>query len=1348
MVIAILTIALLTVVVRQLLPGVLDYRSEIEQYLSERLHTEVTIGDINASWEGRFPRLLLQDVVIADHRSHNIGRIELGQLILGLNPVSSLMQWQPVLSKVEIWSLHTQVKLVRWPHPAAAADEPADSSTSSADPLAALWLQPHIFFYDTQIDLTLPSGKQLLLQSDRFNLENSRRQHHFAGELQVTFEQRQAAATLRIESDSYRFNSKTTNFDFYLKLAGIDTPLLDAARELFPVPDALQQLELGAEIWGNWSAGRLTRVFGDLDTGRLQLTTDQQAMPELSVQGLTSRFALLQPERRRFQLQISDFSALINEQPLALPQLVINRQLGRIESLALSEFNVTSIAEFMGKQSVVPEDIRAVLERVAPTGMIRNLSVQWPAADEQQQVAVESEDPSNSPALISSAQAVSSVAGSASDSSVTDSSVIDSSQTDKPQDWTRLTLQGDLEDVAFNAAYGAPAMSGVTGLLQLEYGLAGLQGRIDLESNNLGLHFPEIFDQGWVFSAARGTTHVSLANNTLHLSSEHVTVQKPGINATGRWSLYLPLEHDIQSELTLLIGVKDSDGSLAPELVPDHEIDPEIKQWVVQSIKQGHLNQGGFMLHTGTRSIPSRQPPTVQMFMDITDASVDYQPGWPAVSAANASLLLRDQGLAISVSDGRIFDSKIEHGWVYLPPGSHNLHLIAAINGDSEDIGKTLLGSPVIGGDNKELQQWQLSGNTDTRLNLMIPLNGGEPDVDVSTLFRDLTLASDSRKLSINKLAGEIGYRNESGLYAKSLTGQFFGHPLSASIVTTGKNSAEKITARLKSSISMSQLRQWSGIDMLAVADGVQSYEADLDICIRADCSGLTVRSDLQQTALDLIPPYSKKAGQTLPLLLHTDFEAPQTFNIKAGEKLSAWLQLQNERLSRGHLVLGMGDARPTSYDGLEVSGRLELLDYDQLISMLQRAGIINSSASVASGGSPDKTIAVKGGIDVAVLSYSDLLMRSARVSVDRLPDSWSIGVVGADMNLQVTLPGNDSVAPALVFEKLNLDALLPSQVPVNQPVPTEGSADLIRDPAVQNGQGTLPGVLQPGVVPDLDIAVRDLMLKGKRWGQWSFNVRNRDNNTYIENILGQLPELSARGDIIWRPGDVSQSELNIKLEAKDLGRALASAGYATVLETEKTDADLQLQWPGAPWEYALPSADGSLKFIARNGRLIEAGSGAGILRVFGILNMNALGRRLKLDFADLFAKGVSFDRMEGDYQIVDGVASTLTPFVMRGPSVDMAMSGDIDLVNETVSQQMAVTLPVTDNIPLAAVLLGAPQIAGLAFLLDKLIGDEVKKEFATVTYTMEGDWSDPKVELLQKAEPANSRTDIKSDLK
>ena len=1361
-VISILVIALLTVVVRLLLPAVWDYRTDIEQYLSERLRTEVTIRDINASWEGKFPQLLLQGVVIADHRSQNIGRIELEQLVLGLNPVSSLLKWQPVLSKVELWSLHTQADLVSWPLKTTVdSAEKTDDSASATDPLASLWLQPHIFFYDTQIDLTLPSGKQMLLKSDRFNLENSPQQHHFAGELLVTYEQREAAATLRIESDSHLFNPKTTNFDFYLKLAGVDTPLVEAARELFAVPISLEQLELNTEIWGNWSEGRLTRVFGGIDGGKLQLTTQLPRLPELSIQNLATGFALLQPEPRQFQLQINDFSALINEQSLAFPQLVINRQQDWVDSIALTEFNITKIADFIDKQPFVPEGIRHVLARVAPSGMVHNLVLQWPlpAGTEEQRddVAVQAKQTSSPVSALPSQgldatglvddKLASETTLSVADSSVVSSALASSTEqplgpfnsatedaavslkrsSDQTQDWSQLTLTGDLDGVAFKAAYGAPAMSGISGLVQLEYGVEGLLGRIDLESDQLGLHFPEVFDQGWVFDEAQGTTHFSLAQNILHLSSEYVELHKAGINASGRWSLYLPLDSEIQSELALLIGVQDSDGRLAPELIPDHFIDSSIKAWVSQSIKQGVLNQGGFMLHTGTRSIPSRQSPTVQMFMDISNAEVDYQPGWPAVKAADASLLLRDQGLAISVSRGKMYDSTIEHGWVYLPPHSQNLHIISSINGDSADIASTLLNSPVLEGGNTELKNWTLNGAAQTRLNLMIPLGGGDPNVDVSSAFTNLQLASKARKLDLSKLSGKVSYRHDKGLYAESLTGVLFGQPLKADIISSGQGSSEKITARLKSAISMSQLKDWTGIEMLALAKGVQTYEADLDLCLRADCSGLTVKSDLQQTALDLIPPYSKPAGQVMPLLLHTDFASPQTLNIRVGDHLSAWLQLDNDQLSRGHLMLGGGDARPTDFSGLQVNGQLQELNYESLIGMLERAGIMADSSTQKVSGSSNSSavIPVQADIKVTTLGYDYLRMNNGRILLERRNDGWDIGVSGADLNLQVNLPDSAAIAPQLLFATLNLDGLIPAR---------DEDQSLKDTKQVATSEKAL-GTLQPGNVPDLDIDIRDLIVKEKHWGQWRFNIRNHEQNMHIEGISAQLPDLNASGEIVWRPGALSQSELQLKIDAKDLGRTLENVGYEKVLQTKKATANIQLQWLGAPWEYDLARADGTLTFDARDGRLIEAGSGTGLLRVFGIFNMNTLGRRLKLDFTDLFAKGISFDRMKGDYRIVKGVASTNSPFVMRGPSLDMAASGDIDLVNETVKQQMAVTLPVTDNIPLAAVLLGAPQIAGLAFLLDKLVGDKVKKQFATVTYSMDGDWSDPKVELLQQPE-------------
>ncbi len=685
-----------------------------------------------------------------------------------------------------------------------------------------------------------------------------------------------------------------------------------------------------------------------------------------------------------------------------------------------------------------------------------------------------------------------------------------------------------------------------------------------------------------------------------------------------------------------------------------------------------------------------------------------------------------------NVSDGRIYNNEIEHGWIYLPPDSHNLSLLADLSGDSADIRRTLLESPVIDNSN-ELADWQLNGRSKTQLKLLIPLNGEEPDIDVSSRFTDLTLMSEKRKLSFDKLSGLIGYRNDRGLYSEPLTGMFFGHPLSAKIETHGSGKSEVIRTRFKSGIKFKQLREWSGLDLLALAEGDQDFDAELDICIRSDCSGLTVRSDLKQTHLNLIAPFNKTVGNTLPLLLRTDFEALQTFNIKLGGQFSGWFQLDSNQLSKGHLVLGGADARPTNFSGLVVDGKLQQLDYDQLFNMLRGMKII--------GGENDKVasatiVPVQVDIDVEKLSYSELQVNKAKILLERQVGGWSAGLTSQEVKILLSLPDDSAIAPNLLFERLNLDAILPPDSAESSPrLPSETGVQAVTSEIPQGLTEVVRSVesLQPGSIPDLDVGIQDLSIKGKRWGQWGFNIRTREGLTYIDNIVGQLPEFEAKGNIVWRPGKPSFSELNLVVEAKNLGKSLESAGYEKVFETKKFGANLQLNWPGAPWEYDLAATGGTARFTAREGRLIESGGAAGFLRVFGILNMNALGRRLKLNFADLFAKGVSFDRMEGDYLISKGVATANTPFVMRGPSLDMAMSGNIDLVNETVDQQMAVTLPVTDNLPFAAVLLGAPQIAGLAFLLDKLIGDKVKKEFATVTYTMQGDWSEPKVELLQQ---------------
>jgi uncharacterized protein YhdP len=244
-----------------------------------------------------------------------------------------------------------------------------------------------------------------------------------------------------------------------------------------------------------------------------------------------------------------------------------------------------------------------------------------------------------------------------------------------------------------------------------------------------------------------------------------------------------------------------------------------------------------------------------------------------------------------------------------------------------------------------------------------------------------------------------------------------------------------------------------------------------------------------------------------------------------------------------------------------------------------------------------------------------------------------------------------------------------------------------------------------------------------------------------VEAVEGRIGKLDVRGEGGWQEQPVISSDLTLKVQGEDIGDALEAWGGGRVLSSENTDAYLQLGWLARPWDVSLAQAQGELSFLLKDGRIIESGGASNILRIFGILNLNSLARRFKLDFSDLLRSGLAYDSLSGRYRFERGQARTLQPLRLQGPSADMTMTGSLDLVAETVEQEMEVILPLTSNIPLAAVLLGAPQVAGAVFLIDKLIGDKLEKVTA-IRYRVSGDWNDPEVAVIRSQQPPPTQED------
>src|SRR5690554_18148 len=133
---------------------------------------------------------------------------------------------------------------------------------------------------------------------------------------------------------------------------------------------------------------------------------------------------------------------------------------------------------------------------------------------------------------------------------------------------------------------------------------------------------------------------------------------------------------------------------------------------------------------------------------------------------------------------------------------------------------------------------------------------------------------------------------------------------------------------------------------------------------------------------------------------------------------------------------------------------------------------------------------------------------------------------------------------------------------------------------------------------------------------------------------------------------------------------------------------------------------------------------------LFNLLNTDTLWRRLRLDFSDLYERGVAFDAISGKARISDGLVTMDPELQLVGPSGAFKINGSTNMADESLDMRLVVVLPVTQNLPLAAILMGASApIGGALFVLDKILGDPLSK-LTSATYSVTGSWSEPEVDL------------------
>lgn len=872
----------------------------------------------------------------------------------------------------------------------------------------------------------------------------------------------------------------------------------------------------------------------------------------------------------------------------------------------------------------------------------------------------------------------------------------------------RLQFAANLEKVGFDAYHNAPAAGNVSGSIRGDLG----HGELRLDTDAFMLHLYPIFAKPWHYQKANARLTWTLDKDGFTLVAPYLKVLGEEGKIAGDFLIRLLFEEGREDYMDLRVGLTEGDGRYTAKYLPE-VLSPALDEWLRSAIVKGAVDEGYFQYQGSLNHGAAPEARSISLFFKVHDAALDFQPGWPQVQHVDGDVFIEDSGVRIMARRGVLLDTKVSDVKVDIPHVAGDQHSHLYLDGDFDgslgDGLKILKEAPI--GTGEIFAGWEGEGPLKGKVKLDIPLTHGQrPKVQVDFATSDARLKVAPPSLELNRLKGDFSFDFDKGLSGKGISLQAFGKPVTARITAEGQAGQMQTRINANGQVSLKTLTDWLQFNQALPASGDLPYQLQLSLGSRDN--RLSVTSSLKGLAIDLPAPFGKAAADTRDSRFNMSLQGPERqFDAAYADLARFAYAAPAEKLTqgRGELVLGTGDARVPVSQGLRVRGRLETLD---LAPWQEKAAQL---AGDDPGGSARQNLQ---SVDLSIgqLKAFGMDLNQAVVRLARAGPAWDLRLDSKEVIGNARVPDAKGAPMVVRMQTLRL--------------PAASAAEQ----QAEDGPDPLSS-FDPRKVPALDLSIDKLYRGDDLYGSASIKLRPTARGVKASDIDLDLKGLRIDGGGGWE-GETGKTSSWYKgrLDGKNLADVLKAWGFAPTVTSRDFRLDVDGRWPGSPAAVGLKRFSGSLDAALRTGQFVEVEGSAQALRVFGLLNFNSIGRRLRLDFSDLFDKGLAYDRVKGLLVASSGVYVTRKPITVTGPSSNFELDGTLDMVSDRVDADLQVSLPVTNNLPLAALIVGAPAVGGALFLVDRLIGDRVSR-FASVHYRVEGPWKEPRITFVKPFE-------------
>ena len=866
-------------------------------------------------------------------------------------------------------------------------------------------------------------------------------------------------------------------------------------------------------------------------------------------------------------------------------------------------------------------------------------------------------------------------------------------------------------DLAVRSRGDMPGFSGLAGSFEAAKERGTQRGKLQLNSRQAAVDLPRVMveprialaslagELGWERDASGAVT---VRVGSLNFANSHLSG-----NLFGSYAL----RAEGPGTLDLSGIFNRVDGSAIGRYLP-HMLDEEVRQWLSSAVVAGNGSDVRVRVRGDLRDFPFVDPASgqFQVTARVEKGVLNYARGWPRIEDIDGELTFERDRMEVLARSGSILGARLSAVRVSLPSfraRDKRVLVSGQADGATADFLKYLETSPLADDVGSFVTSMKAAGRGKLHLKLELPL----ADLRKTRIAGDYEFAGNQLKLidelpPLEQAAGRVAF-TDGGFTLQNVRGRLLGGNLTAAGGSQAKRGVE-ITVRGDATVDAA--RAVSPLDHALMKHVSGAFAYAVNVQAKDGLARVSFESPLRGVESALPVPLTKIAAETLPL--RVDFIA-----LPGGERdriaialgslarveLARRRQGKEMQVQRTGVWLSPQPSQPIRLPerpGTLVYGALPAFDLQRWMPLMAAPREGEGDGGGASAAAT--ALEVKfGTLDAFGRRLSNVALRASAEKA-----GWSANVKA------------DELAGDVSFRHAGGGRLIARLAHFTVPADTPGSGAAAR-PAPQ-----------PSELPAIDLVAEEFTFRGKRLGRVEMVARPDGENWRIESASMVNPEASLTGKGVWRAAP-SSTTVEFDLQAGDTGGFLGRVGFPDLVKGGKTQLRGSLAWQGDPATLDLPTLAGGLEMQSSDGQFLEIEPGVG--KLISLMSLQAIPRRITLDFRDVFSKGFQFDRITSNATLQGGVMR-LHEFRMRGSAADVEMKGETDLQRETQNLQVRVvpSLALGDTAALGIGIVNP--VAGVAAAIaQRLLKNPLGQIFA-FDYEVSGTWTDPKVAKMQPA--------------